>query len=123
MIAFIPAAIVGAVGHKFIKEVLFSPWVVSVSLILGGLAILVIERVRPSPSIHEVEEIRPWTALKIGLCQCVALIPGISRSGATIMGALMLKVDRQSATEFSFFIAIQPCLAPRSSTCTKTSSF
>jgi undecaprenyl-diphosphatase len=111
LFAFLPAAVVGLLAHNFIKNVLFSPWVVAVSLIVGGVAILVIERIRPPPRVLEVDEIRIRHALKIGLCQCVAMIPGVSRSGATIMGALMFGVERKAAAEFSFFLAIPTMFA------------
>lgn len=110
LIAFVPAAIAGAVLHRFIKEVLFSPWVVAVSFVVGGFLILLIERVRPPPRVHEVEAMPLRTALAIGCCQIVAMIPGVSRAGATIMGALLLRVDRPAATEFSFFLAIPTML-------------
>jgi len=106
LIAFLPAAAIGALAHGFIKSVLFSPWVVSVSLVLGGLAILVIERAMPAPRVHDVDDVGLATAFKIGLFQTLAMIPGVSRSGATIMGALLLRVDRPAAAEFSFFLAI-----------------
>jgi len=104
--AFLPAMLLGAVGHKFIKEVLFSPLVVAWALVVGGVAILAIERWKPEPRIRGIEQISYATALKIGLCQVVAMIPGVSRSGATIMGALLLGVERRTAAEFSFFLAI-----------------
>jgi undecaprenyl-diphosphatase len=106
LIAFLPAAVVGVLAHRFIKEVLFSPWVVAVSLIIGGILILVIERVRPRPQILDVDQMRLRTALGIGCCQILAMIPGVSRAGATIMGAMMLRVDRAAATHFSFFLAV-----------------
>jgi undecaprenyl-diphosphatase len=110
LIAFLPAAIAGVFLYRIIKEVLFSPWVVAVSLIIGGFAILLIERVRPRPRVHDVDDMSPATALGIGCCQILAMIPGVSRAGATIMGALMLRVDRPAATEFSFFLAIPTML-------------
>ena len=110
LLAFVPAAIAGVLLHRFIKEVLFSPWVVAVSFVVGGLVILLIERVRPRPRVHEVEAMPLRTALGIGICQILAMIPGVSRAGATIMGALMLRVDRPAATEFSFFLAIPTML-------------
>ncbi len=106
LLAFLPAAVVGALAHGFIKSVLFSPWVVAVSLILGGIAILLIERARPVAIIHSVEQLPFGRALAIGAVQCLAMIPGVSRSGATIMGALLMGVDRRTAAEFSFFLAI-----------------
>lgn len=111
LLGFLPAMVIGAFAHDFIKSVLFSPWVVSVSLILGGFAILAIERWHLPPSAQTVEAITPMLALKIGFCQCVAMIPGVSRSGATIMGALLLGVARAPATEFSFFLAVPTMLA------------
>ncbi|HMM14405.1 MAG TPA: undecaprenyl-diphosphate phosphatase [Parvibaculum sp.] len=106
LIAFLPAAVLGFLLHDFIKQVLFSPLVVCASLILGGFAILAIERWRPEPRIGAIESLTPLTSLKIGLFQCLAMIPGVSRSGATILGALTLGVDRKTAAEFSFFLAI-----------------
>ena len=106
LLAFLPAAFIGVLAHGFIKSVLFSPWVVAVSLITGGIAILIIERIRPTPTVHEIERLPLGRALAIGAVQCLAMIPGVSRSGATIMGALMLGVDRRTAAEFSFFLAI-----------------
>lgn len=110
IIAFLPAAVIGAVAHGFIKSVLFSPWVVSASLILGGLAILAIEaRSRPA-TVGRVEDFSPLLALKIGFFQVIAMIPGVSRSGATILGALLMGVERKAAAEFSFFLAIPTML-------------
>lgn len=110
IVAFLPAAIAGMLLYHIIKEVLFSPWVVAISLIVGGVAILVIERVRPRPFVHQIETMSPATALGVGCCQVLAMIPGVSRAGATIMGAMMLRVDRAAATEFSFFLAIPTML-------------
>ncbi|MBL8673543.1 MAG: undecaprenyl-diphosphate phosphatase, partial [Rhodospirillales bacterium] len=105
-IGFLPAAVIGIAAHGFIKRALFNPWVVAVSLIVGGVAILIIERMAPRPSVKTVDDIDWKLALKIGLCQCVAMIPGVSRSGATIMGARLFGADRAAAAEFSFFLAI-----------------
>ena len=99
-------AVIGVVAHKYIKSVLFSPWVVAVALIVGGIAILVIERFAERPRIKSVDEVDLKTALYIGLCQCLAMVPGVSRAGATIMGARWFRVDRATAAEFSFFLAI-----------------
>jgi len=110
IIAFLPAAFFGFLLHDFIKAVLFSPSVVCASLILGGIAILVIERWRPEPRYAAIEELTPATSLKIGLFQCLAMVPGVSRSGATILGALLLGVERKTAAEFSFFLAIPTML-------------
>jgi undecaprenyl-diphosphatase len=106
VVAFLPAAVAGVLLHRFIKEVLFSPWVVAVSLITGGFLILLIEHIRPLPRIRIVEAMPLRTALGVGFCQILSMIPGVSRAGATIMGALMLGVSRPAATEFSFFLAI-----------------
>jgi len=89
---------------------LFSPWVVAVGFIVGGFLILIIERMRPQPIVQDVDRISWGTALGIGCCQILAMIPGVSRAGATIMGALMLRVDRPAATQFSFFLAIPTML-------------
>jgi undecaprenyl-diphosphatase len=110
VIAFLPAVVVGVVAHRFIKEVLFSPWVVAISLIVGGFLILAIERMRPRPRIETVDEMKMRTALGVGCCQILAMIPGVSRAGATIMGAMMLGVDRAAATQFSFFLAVPTML-------------
>lgn len=106
LLAFLPAAFIGFFAHGFIKAVLFNPTVVAISLIVGGFAILWIEKKAPEPTINEIEDMTWKTALSIGFAQCLAMIPGISRSGATIMGSLLLKVERRVAAEFSFFLAI-----------------
>src|SRR5215470_15669140 len=110
ILAFLPAAVLGVLFHNFIKSVLFSPWVVVTTLVLGGIAILAIERLAPRPRHREIETMPMTTALGIGLCQALALIPGVSRAGATILGAEMLGVDRRIATEFSFYLAIPTML-------------
>jgi undecaprenyl-diphosphatase len=111
LLAFLPAAAIGVIAYPFIKQVLFSTWVVAITLVLGGIAIIVIERLVPQDRHAEVEAL-PWrTALWIGIFQCIAMIPGVSRSGATIMGALLLGVERRTAAEFSFFLAIPTMFA------------
>lgn len=111
ILAFLPAMVIGALAYGFIKNVLFSPWVVSVALIVGGVAIILVERLGKVARYHTSEEI-PWPrALAIGFFQCVAMIPGVSRSGATIMGALLVGVERRAAAEFSFLLAIPTMLA------------
>ena len=105
-IAFVPAAAVGFLTHDFITEHLFSPRVVAISLVLGGFAILAVERWHPPSDTETVDDITPVRALGIGLFQMVSLVPGVSRSGATIMGAIVLGNSRLAATEFSFFLAI-----------------
>ncbi len=106
VVAFLPAALLGMVLHGFIKAVLFSPWVVGASLIGGGVFMLFAERIAPAEKTPSMESMPLKTALGIGLCQMLALIPGISRAGASIVGARMLGVERRTATEFSFFLAI-----------------
>jgi undecaprenyl-diphosphatase len=110
LLAFLPAVIVGVLAYGFIKRVLFSPWVVAVSLVVGGIAIFVIEAVRPAPRHHVIDRFPVLTSIGVGLCQTLAMIPGVSRAGATIMGAMLLGVDRKAATEFSFFLAIPTML-------------
>jgi undecaprenyl-diphosphatase len=111
VVAFLPAAVVGFLTHDWIKSKLFNPGVVAIALIVGGLVILLIERWRPTSRVHEVAGIPPRLALGIGLAQVLALIPGTSRSGATIMGGYALGLSRTAATEFSFFLAIPTMLA------------
>jgi undecaprenyl-diphosphatase len=110
-IAFLPAAVVGLLTHKAIKAYLFSPLVVATTMLLGGIIIYLIERWRPQPSIPTVDELPPRTALGIGVAQVLSLVPGTSRSGATIMGAYCLGLTREAATEFSFFLAVPTMVA------------
>lgn len=110
LVAFLPAVAVGVMAHGYIKELLENPVVIAVALIVGGFAILVIEHFAQRPRIKSLGEVDLKTALWIGLCQCVAMIPGVSRSGATIMGARAFRVDRATAAEFSFFLAIPTML-------------
>lgn len=110
-LAFLPAMVLGATLHKLITELLFSPWVVSVALILGGIAIIAIERRVRVPSIRTLDEMGPGAALLVGLGQALAMIPGTSRSGATIITALLCGVERRAAAEFSFLLAIPTMLA------------
>jgi len=111
VIAFLPAAIVGFLTHDWIKSRLFNPAVVAVALVLGGVMILLIERWSPVPVVDDVNDVPPRTALGIGLAQVLSLVPGTSRSGATIMGGYVLGLSRTAATEFSFFLAIPVMLA------------
>jgi len=111
ILAFLPAMVIGATLHSTITTLLFNPWVVSVALILGGIAIIVIERRVAVPTIHSVPEIGPLTAVLVGFGQALAMIPGTSRSGATIITALLCGVDRKAAAEFSFVLAIPTMLA------------
>jgi undecaprenyl-diphosphatase len=111
LFAFVPTVVFGALAYGFIKAYLFNPWVVVTTLVLGGIAILAIERNLPVPRHHMVEKLPARTAFAVGLCQVVSMIPGVSRAGATIMGGLMLGLDRRTATEFSFFLAVPTMLA------------
>ena len=111
IVAFIPAAVIGLATHSFIKAHLFNPIFVAVALIVGGFIILLVERFAPAPRIHHVDDMSWKDALKVGVAQCFALIPGTSRSGSTIMGGMMFGLSRTTATEFSFFLAIPTMLA------------
>jgi undecaprenyl-diphosphatase len=110
LIAFLPAAVIGLALHKKIEALLGNAEVVAVALIVGGIAILAVERLAKRQDIAGVADIPVGTTIGIGLIQCLAMVPGISRSGATIMGALALKVERRTAAEFSFFLAIPTML-------------
>lgn len=106
LLGFLPSAVVGALAYKAIKAMLESPTIVAWALILGGIAILAIERMAKSVRTDSVEAMSWKTALGVGFVQCLSMIPGVSRSGATIMGALLLGVERKTAAEFSFFVAV-----------------
>lgn len=106
-LAFLPAAVVGVLAHDFIKTVLFeTPVLIAVMLILGGFVLLVIDRIAPAPVHCEALALPLRTSFAIGLCQCVAMIPGVSRSGATIVGALLMGVEKRAAAEFSFLLSL-----------------
>ncbi len=111
LVAFVPAAMVGLLTHRWIKTYLFRPETVAGALILGGLIILVVESRRTEPRLHELRHIHLRSALAVGLAQCCALFPGVSRSGATIIGGMLAGMDRRVATEFSFFLALPTMLA------------
>ncbi|MBU3077715.1 undecaprenyl-diphosphate phosphatase [Sphingomonas quercus] len=110
-LGFLPVLVIGAIAYPLIKAMLESPLVVAIALIVGGFAILFIERVAVRHTVHSVEAMSWRTAIGVGLVQCLSMIPGISRSGATIMGALSMGVDRKTAAEYSFFLAIPVMLA------------
>lgn len=107
LLAFFPAALVGVLAHDLIKTVLFeNPVLIAVMLILGGFVLLVVDRIAPDP-IHDDAMRLPFRkALSIGLIQCLAMIPGVSRSGATIVGARLLGVGKRASAEFSFFLSM-----------------
>ena len=110
VVAFLPAAVVGVFAKTAITTYLFNPWTVSIALILGGVAILAIENYATEGKVQAVDDFSWQLALKIGTCQVISMIPGVSRSGATIMGARVLGVQRAAATEFSFYLAIPTML-------------
>ncbi len=110
VLAFLPAAVIGAALHDYIKRVLFSPWIVATMLVVGGVAILLIERLTLRLRHHEFDALPIGTSVGVGFFQCLAMIPGVSRSAATILGAMLLGVDRRAAAEFSFFLAIPTML-------------
>jgi undecaprenyl-diphosphatase len=104
--AFLPAVIVGLIAGRYIKEVLFNPWVVCFSLIVGGAALLWVDQLDHRPHEHDATAFPLPMYLWIGIAQCAAMIPGVSRSGATIVSAMLLGADKRAAAEFSFFLAI-----------------
>jgi undecaprenyl-diphosphatase len=107
LLAFLPALGIGFLAHDFVKAVLFeSPILISVMLILGGGVLLVIDRIAPAPVHHDALSLPFGKSLAIGFFQCLALVPGVSRSGATIVGALLLGVEKRAAAEFSFLLSL-----------------
>lgn len=111
LLAFVPAVVVGVLAHDVIKTVLFeTPMLIAVMLILGGVVLLFVDRWATSPRYTRPEDFPLSMALKIGVIQCLAMIPGVSRSGATIVAALVLGADKRSAAEFSFFLSMPTML-------------
>ena len=110
LVAFVPAAVIGLAIHKQIEALLGNAEVVAIALIVGGLAIIAVERLAPKSNIVGVADIPLPQVVGIGFLQCLAMVPGVSRSGATILGALALGVERRTAAEFSFFLAIPTML-------------
>ena len=107
LIAFLPAALIGVAMHGYIKEVLFeTPSLICIMLIAGGIVLLAIDRLDLAVRYRDVAEISTPRAFGIGLFQCLALVPGVSRSGSTIVGGLLLGADKRTAAEFSFFLAL-----------------
>ena len=106
LIAFLPSAILGFILIKHIEALLGNAYVVAVAFIVGGIAIIVIEKLAKRADVVGIAELPVSTAVGIGVAQCLAMVPGVSRSGATIMGALSLGVERRTAAEFSFFLAV-----------------
>jgi len=111
LIAFLPAAIIGLLLHSQIKQYLFSPITVAVALVVGGFAILLIEKFPRRERVTSMDSLTPSDALKIGVAQAFSLFPGVSRAGATIMGGLLTGLNRTTATEFSFFLAMPTMFA------------
>ena len=113
MVAFIPAAVVGLLFSKYIKEVLFNPIIVAIALVVGGFIILWVEKrqMHRTPKVTSVDDMRVKDALVVGLAQILALIPGTSRSVSTIMGGMIWGLERKVATEFSFFLAVPVMIA------------
>jgi undecaprenyl-diphosphatase len=106
LVAFLPAVVIGLIAGKYIKEVLFNPWVVCFSLIVGGAILLWVDQLDHDPHEHDATKFPLPMYLAIGVAQCFAMIPGVSRSGASIVAAMLLGADKRAAAEFSFFLAI-----------------
>ena len=109
LIGFLPAVVMGLAVGKVVKAHLFTPTVVATTFILGGVIILIAERFaaqRPQQRVETVDDMSPMDAIKVGLIQCLALIPGTSRSGATIIGGMLMGLSRKAATDYSFFLGI-----------------
>ena len=106
LIAFLPAAIVGALAHDFIKRVLFNEWIICFTFIAGGAVLLLIDALNLKPRYYDAQKFTLPMYFVIGIVQCLAMVPGVSRSGATIVGAMLLGADRRSAAEFSFWLAM-----------------
>lgn len=111
LLAFLPSAVIGLFVYKMIRSLLENPVIVAVALIVGGFVILGIERMTKRVRFDSVEAMSWRASLGVGLIQCLSMIPGVSRSGATIMGALTLGVERKTAAEFSFFLAVPTMVA------------
>lgn len=111
LVAFLPAAVLGVMFHSTIKAYLFNPLTVAGALVAGGVLILYLEKRAYHPRVHEVDDMTWQLSLKVGFAQAVAMFPGVSRSGATIMGGLIFGLSRKAAAEFSFFLAIPTMLA------------
>ena len=106
LIAFLPAAVIGALAYSYIKFYLFDVRVVCISLIIGGFVLLLVDRLNLNPRYHESTAFPLPMYLGIGVCQCLSMVPGVSRAGATIVSAMLFGADRRSAAEFSFWLAM-----------------
>ena len=110
-VAFLPAMVIGALAHDVIKTVLFeTPVLIATMLIVGGVILVLVDRMAPVVTVTDAAAMPLGRSLAIGLFQCLAMIPGVSRSGATIVGALLLGVDKRAAAEFSFFLSLPTML-------------
>jgi len=106
LVAFFPAMVLGAFAYGFIKSVLFNVWIVCIMLLIGGFVLLWIDRLDLKPRYHDATKFTLPMYLGIGVMQCLSMIPGVSRAGATIVGAMLLGADKRAATEFSFWLAM-----------------
>jgi undecaprenyl-diphosphatase len=106
LLAFLPAAVVGALAHDFIKSVLFNVWIVCAMLVLGGFVLLWIDRMNLNARYHDATQFTLPMYFGIGVVQVISMIPGVSRAGATIVGAMLFGADRRAAAEFSFWLAM-----------------
>ena len=106
LVAFLPAVVVGLIAGKYIKELLFNPWVVCFTLIVGGAVLMWVDQLDHNPREHDATAFPLLMYFWIGVAQCLAMIPGVSRSGATIVSAMLFGADKRAAAEFSFFLAI-----------------
>ncbi|HEU5177613.1 MAG TPA: undecaprenyl-diphosphate phosphatase [Burkholderiales bacterium] len=111
IIAFVPAAVIGLVAGNYIKTYLFKPVPVALAFIIGGIIILLVDRGERTARVESTQAMTALDALKVGFAQCFALIPGTSRSGATIIGGMLFGLSRRAATEFSFFLAVPTLMA------------
>jgi undecaprenyl-diphosphatase len=106
LIAFLPAMVIGALAYGVIKSVLFNVWIVCTMLLVGGFVLLWIDRLELKPRYHDAQEFSLPMYFGIGVIQCLSMIPGVSRAGATIVGAMLFGADKRAATEFSFWLAM-----------------
>jgi undecaprenyl-diphosphatase len=111
IVGVLPAILLGALFAGIIEKKLFNPWTVAIALLVGGVIILIVERKKKEPKITSINNLSYKTAFLIGIIQCLSMIPGTSRAGATIIGAMILGASRMVATEFSFFLAIPTMFA------------
>jgi undecaprenyl-diphosphatase len=111
-LAFLPAVLIGFFAADYVKTVLYESFgVIAWALLIGGVLMLALERFRPAPVVTDAADTPIWRAIAVGFMQCIAMIPGVSRSGATIYGGLLLGLDRRAAAEFSFFLAMPTMIA------------